>query len=308
MPNKEEGADFSNRSQQSNGGGAQEWVGGPRHRPHAWSHGGDPPPNADDGRCLIGTRSGRKRSSRFPSWLHIEVAATASSTGARSCAHCRVRTRSPDRRDRDRRFRDGRSIALPCRQARARVPGLKTIVFSRSDDREHILAALLCGRPGLRPQEDAPRRPRHGDSAASSSTHPLADDRISTHRGRRRSPVARPRSSSSSLKDCQPPRWRGRCGSPNRRSSSTLETSTGSSACRTEPRQRAGPTTKDCSSRKAQARTIKLSLSVSQVKSQSAETGGSALPRAKALGSNANTTERARGSPLLSLPKTNSAV
>jgi DNA-binding NarL/FixJ family response regulator len=75
--------------------------------------------------------------------LHINVVGKASSPER---ALALIAERKPDLLIAEIETGDSEIDGIAClRQARARVPGLKTIVFSSSDDREQILAAFSAG-------------------------------------------------------------------------------------------------------------------------------------------------------------------
>jgi DNA-binding NarL/FixJ family response regulator len=75
--------------------------------------------------------------------LHINVVGEASSPER---ALALIAERKPDLLIAEIETGDSEIDGIAClRQARARVPGLKTIVFSSSDDREQILAAFSAG-------------------------------------------------------------------------------------------------------------------------------------------------------------------
>jgi DNA-binding NarL/FixJ family response regulator len=75
--------------------------------------------------------------------LHIKVVGKANSPER---ALALVAERKPDLLIAEIETDDSEMDGITClRQARARVPDLKTIVFSRSDDREHLQAAFSAG-------------------------------------------------------------------------------------------------------------------------------------------------------------------
>ena len=200
----------SNRSQQSSGGGPKNGSAGLATR-----------------RTPDPTKAPRPRPlttvvlDRDPIWsqaveqvlerLHINVVGKASSPER---ALALIAERKPDLLIAEIETGDSEIDGIAClRQARARVPGLKTIVFSSSDDREQILAAFSAGALAYVHKKTHPDDLAMAIRQLFSSTPSTSPETGSpTHRGRRRSPLARPRSSSSSLKDCQPPTWRGSCG------------------------------------------------------------------------------------------------
>jgi len=75
--------------------------------------------------------------------LHIKV---VGKTGSSERALALIAERRPDLLIAEIEAGDSGMEGIAClRQARARVPDLRTIVFSTSDDREHILAAFSAG-------------------------------------------------------------------------------------------------------------------------------------------------------------------
>ena len=248
----------NNRSQQNNGGEPRNGAAGlaTRHKPD--------PKSAPRPRSLTTVVLDRD-----PIWsqaveqvlerLHINV---VGKTNSPERALALIAERKPDLLIAEIETGVSEIDGIAClRQARARAPDLKTIVFSRSDDREQILAAFSAGALAY------VHKKTHPDDLAMAIRQLVLRALHPSRRRRDHQPAETDAALSSPDRD--PPACRRRAvncrhgeeavGNRTDGSSSTLETSTESSACQTGPRLPAGPTSTACSRRS----TIKLNFSVS---------------------------------------------